>query len=245
MRLLEDVWVNLVDVEEVGAGLRYFHEWGADEAVLMDRLCLYEVSSEFVRLVSEKRVILSEGLLREVYQQSYERKGRGRKRHDYTFLLCDGVRAFVVEANGEGIIERKSDLMPRQLFSVLEEVSGGTLVELPEVIGEYEVGLCLGMTRRELEVKKLILGALDRELEGAGRSKLLYYCTELVPSSYKKSKDLDESSLKKKIYDEFYGEWSTGHDEFCKVFVELNIEYKKEYDKLVVKESELRDVYTF
>jgi len=197
MLYLHDVWVNFIDGNTKGYDIPEFHEWRKTDTVeLLDQAPLIYVESEFYDFVLNGEFSLPKELLSAINGKAYKRKNGDRIKIPYAAVITDGVRVLVFDTAGAEYPVKKSKLIPRQYQLVLEmiEGTGVTKLEVPEVkeyVWDSVAGLItdiedihmIGLTRREREMKQILMVSLGHLSYSENITEVRYWYTELFPGS--------------------------------------------------------------
>ncbi|GAE93589.1 hypothetical protein JCM21714_2687 [Gracilibacillus boraciitolerans JCM 21714] len=183
--------------------------------------------------------IFPQAMLDQIYQRGYIRKNQERKALDYACIVTNGKSILAFDTMGYHIPIRKSRLIPRQEGLVLDLIQGRTakcyevsnhtdkefhILSLPQ---EYMIGL----TRKERQLKQLLMIALD-QLEVSNRiEEVRYWLTEWCPENYAKIKDMSFEQAWKKLYQEVVNGWSVKHEIFCKQIIKGQTFYEDIWER--------------
>ena len=229
MLYLHDVWVNWFESEENGYQVARYHEWRKEDKIeLLDQTPLLYITEDLFNYIENDLQELPANLLDAIYKRSYSRKGQSRNVIDYACVVTDGVEILAFDTIGYMIPVRKSRLIPRQEQLVYEMIQ----TQKPQSFGfklknykkEYHIlsmppEQIIGLTRREREIKHILMIALD-QLKTAGHiEEIRYWLTEWDPKLYPQVKFLDAEEAWQKLYDGIKEGFSKNHEEFCEKIV--------------------------
>lgn len=225
MELIGDVWVNWFEGEENGYNVCDFHEWRKHDFIeLLDQVPLIKVETSFFLYIENDLRDLPPQLLEDVRNQSYIRKNNQRDAIEYCFILTDGGRHLVVDTLGYTIPIRKSRLIPRQEQLVVDKVQAMEIVNyvFPEEPKPKEYHIMspdpewmMGLTRKERQLKQLLLMTLD-QLQSVGNiEEMRYWYTEWFPKQYVESRGLMFDDAWSTLFDEIKKGWSDKHLDIC------------------------------
>src|SRR5690625_164350 len=188
MKYLYDVWVNWFEGEEYGFNVYQYHEWRKNDQIdILEQVPVIYITEALYDYIENSLHDLPEELLEKIYKRAYVRKGVSRRVLDYACIISDGRKILAVNTVGYHIPLQKSRLIPRQErqvleyceetepnyipFTKIEEDSAYTLYKLKE----HQI---FGLTRREKQLKKLLLIALDKLKQTDNRNEVLYWLAE-------------------------------------------------------------------
>jgi len=230
MLYLHDVWVNFIDGQTKGFDIPEFHEWRRTDTVeLLDQAPLLYVESEFYDFVINGEFDLPKELLTAVKNKAYIRKNHDRIKIPYAAVLTDGVRVMVFDTAGAEYPVKKSKLIPRQYQLVLEMIEGTsqTKFEIPEVkayawdsvaglITDIEDIHMIGLTRREREMKQILMVSLGHLALSDNLREVRYWYTELFPGSMIDitTEDWSIEKMVLDMHDHLIEDWDEQHVEF-------------------------------
>jgi len=194
---LHDVWVNWADGMNKGYNIPEFHEWNnkKDEIELMDQIPLVYVTSELFDFIENDFDVLPDLLLAAIKEKAYRRKNHERENVTYAAIVTDGKGVMAIDTNDEKVPNFKSRLIPRQdqiVFQMIEgknpssylfegsSVETGDLTAAGRIINIDNVHM-YGLTRKEKEMKELLVENLFRLLCSENQKEVEYFFTELFP----------------------------------------------------------------
>ncbi|RKL67740.1 hypothetical protein CR203_10365 [Salipaludibacillus neizhouensis] len=226
---MRDVWVNWFEGEENSYNVSEFFEWKKHDRIeLIDQIVVVKVHSNLIEYIENTLQELPEGLLSDVYKQSYLRQKSERKPTEYCFIATDGSRAIIVDTIGYHTPIRKSRMVPRQ-----EEQLRLLVEDLPfqdyhmdylDCEKEYhllspEPQLMNGLVRREKQLKQLLFMALDQLYEEAELAELRYWYTEWIPAKYADIQLMGFDDVWTSLFNDVKSGWSPRHEEFCHALI--------------------------
>ncbi|ENH96175.1 hypothetical protein J416_12227 [Gracilibacillus halophilus YIM-C55.5] len=240
MLYLHDVWVNWFEGEENGYNVCSFHEWRkADGIEILDQIPVLYIEEEVYTYIENDLQDLPKSLLEIIYQKAYIRKNQERKPLEYAVIITDGESIMAFDTMGYEIPIRKSRLIPRQERLVLDLIKG----RQPESFHisnrepkEYHIlslppQAMTGLTRRERQLKQLLMIAID-QLEATNRlEELRYWLTEWKPERYHEIKQMDFNEAWTTLYNDLLNGWSTRHENFCRQIIKGQTYYENIWER--------------
>jgi hypothetical protein len=225
MELIGDVWVNWFEGEENGYNVCDFHEWRKHDFIeLLDQVPLIKVETDLFLFIENDLCDLPSPLLEDVRNKSYIRKNNQREVIEYCFIATDGKRHIVVDTLGYTVPIRKSRLIPRQEKIVIEKAETMETIHYDwEHTGEAKEYHILspdptwmfGLTRKERQLKQILLMALD-QLQSSGKlEEIRYWYTEWFPKQYNESRTLSFDEAWLKLFNVVKNGWSDKHYDLC------------------------------
>ncbi|ALX48642.1 YjbA family protein [Lentibacillus amyloliquefaciens] len=225
MLYLHDVWVNWFEGEENGYSVCYFHEWRKNDGIeLLDQVPLLYITEDLYDHIENDMHDLPEEMLDKIYKRAYSRKGQERNCLEFAAVVTDGNDILVFDTIGYQIPVRKSRLIPRQeqlVFDMIKTTKPETFnFEGKTVEKEYHMlsmapQLVHGLTRRERQLKQLLMIALDQLSTVNNLEELRYWLTEWDPKQYPYIRYMDEKSVWDTLYDGVKYGWSQSHEDLC------------------------------
>lgn len=245
MLYLHDVWVNWFESEENGYQVARYHEWRKEDRIeLLDQTPLLYIKEDLFEYIENDLQEIPESLLDTIYKRSYHRKGQNRNVIEYACVVTNGIEALAFDTIGYTIPVRKSRLIPRQeqlIYDMIKPVK-------PQNFGfkgkhykkEYHIlsmspEQVFGLTRREREIKHILMIALDQLKTASNLEELRYWLTEWDPKLYPAIKYLDADQVWEKLYEGIQLGFTKNHEEFCakivrgQPFLEKLWDAEKEY----------------
>lgn len=225
MLYLHDVWVNWFEGEENGYGVCYFHEWRKEDGIeLLDQVPLLYITEALYDYIENDMHELPKALLDAIFKRAYLRKGQERTALDYACVVTDGNDMLALDTIGYQIPIRKSRLIPRQeqlVFDMIENTKpSGYKFDESTYEKEYHMlsmapELVFGLTRRERQLKQLLMMALDQLYTTNNLEELRYWLTEWDPKKYPYIRSMDEDSVWEALYEGVKYGWSSAHEDLC------------------------------
>ncbi len=226
MLYLHDIWVNWFEGEENGYNVCHFHEWRKDDSVeLLDQVPLLKIDSLLFNYIENDLNELPGQLLKDVFQKAYVRKNHERIQLDYCFVVTDGQGILAVDTIGYNLPIRKSRLIPRQEQLVYDMVNDQEHIHYSYDISsskskEYHIlspspEEMAGLTRKERQLKQLLLMALDQLQSTKNAAEVRYWYTEWDPLKYENIQKMNFHEVWEHLYSEARHGWSQKHVQLC------------------------------
>ncbi|MBB6453038.1 hypothetical protein HNQ94_001486 [Salirhabdus euzebyi] len=229
MMYLHDVWVNWFEGEENGYNVCHFHEWRKEDGIeLLDQVPLIYVTETLFDYIENDLQDLPKDLLDSVYQRAYLRKNQERIPLEYAFVATNGKSIVAVDTMGYTLPIRKSRLIPRQerlVYDMIEKLEPVNFSFSKEQYGKEYHTLSLppdemiGLTRKERQLKQLLMMMLDQMKQTADLAELRYWLTEWDPDQYQSIQQMGFEQVWKELFKGLKGGWSTTHEELCRKMV--------------------------
>ncbi|WLR47549.1 YjbA family protein [Halobacillus litoralis] len=228
MLYMHDLWVNWFEGEENGYNVCRFHEWRKEDGIeLIDQIPLILISDELFNFIENDLQDLPASLLQDVHRKTYMKKNQERHTVEYAAVVTNGKDVLVFDTIGYTLPVKKSRLIPRQERLVFEMVQGKEpehyLIE-EKVLKEHHI-LSLdprkmsGLTRRERQLKQLLMMALDQLKQSDHPEEIRYWLTEWNPAQYPTIKQFSNDEAWDRLYEGTCNGWSMAHEELCKKMV--------------------------
>ncbi|MCP3026686.1 DUF3603 family protein [Halobacillus sp. A5] len=224
MLYMHDLWVNWFEGEENGYNVCHFHEWRKEDGIeLVDQIPLLLIDEDLFEFIENDLQELPKALLDDIHKRTYMKKNQERKTIDYAAVVTDGRSVLVFDTLGYSLPVKKSRLIPRQERLVFDMVEGKrpSIYELDNLTPkEYHI-LSLspekmaGLTRRERQLKQLLMMALDQLRHTDHPEEVGYWLTEWDPSQYEVMKELTAEAAWQRLYYGTMEGWSPQHEELC------------------------------
>ena len=230
MVYLHDIWVNWFDGEECGYNVCEFHEWRKSDSIeLLDQVPVILLEKDLYHVIENSLEELPEQLLTDIYHQTFIKKGTERLSLECVAIVTDGERILAFDTIGYTVPIRKSRLAPHQERAVLVAVND----EVPhqyQVVSTDEIkkeGTALtphpktmqGLTRKERQLKRLLLLSLEQLYLSKNISELRYWFTEWFPERYDEALILEFEVAWKELFERAAYSWSKGHEELCEKMI--------------------------
>jgi len=223
MLYLHDVWVNWFEGEENEYNVCYFHEWRKEDRIeLLDQVPLLYITEELYKYIANDMYELPELMLNKIYKRAYLRKGQMKNTLEYDCIITDGRDILAFDTVGYAIPIRKSRLIPRQehlVYDMIENMKQHSFKFDPSAYKkEYhmlsmEPKLVIGLTRRERQLKQLLMMALDQLRTSNNLDELRYWLTEWHPKKYPLIRYMNASEVWDALYEGVKDGWSAAHEE--------------------------------
>ncbi|UOR13133.1 DUF3603 family protein [Halobacillus amylolyticus] len=224
MLYMHDLWVNWFEGEENGYNVCRFHEWRKEDGIeIVDQIPLLLIEDQLFECIQNDLQDLPMSLLQDVQKRTYMKKNQERHTIEYAAVVTNGQDVLVFDTLGYTLPVKKSRLIPRQERLVFEMVHGkkpaSYRMEEP-VTKEYHI-LSLepekmaGLTRRERQLKQLLMMALDQLKHSDYPEEVRYWLTEWNPAEYRFIKELTNEEAWERLYYGAAHGWSIHHEELC------------------------------
>ncbi|GAB2533081.1 DUF3603 family protein [Gracilibacillus alcaliphilus] len=240
MLYLHDVWVNWFEGEENGYNVCEFHEWRKSDGIeILDQAPILLIDHKaFVYIENDLQDIPS-AILKQIYQQAYVRKNQKRQPLDYACIITDGFSIMAFDTMGYHIPMRKSRLIPRQERLVLELIRGRTpeKYSLPKHTEKEFHILSLppqymaGLTRKERQLKQLLMIAIDQLEANQSIEEIRYWLTEWQPEQYQQIKHMSFEQAWYTLYQELVNGWGIKHEAFCQQIIKGHAFYEDIWER--------------
>ncbi|KGX87730.1 YjbA family protein [Pontibacillus litoralis] len=223
MLYLHDVWVNWFEGEENGYNVCSFHEWRKEDGIeLLDQAPLLYVQAALFHYIENDLQDLPQSILEAVYKRAYLRKNQERISLEYAFVVTDGDAILAVDTMGYNLPVRKSRLIPRQerlVYDMIAEHSPESY-EFEQEEKEYHILsphpiTMIGLTRKERQLKQLMLMALDQLRSSENSPEVRYWLTEWDPTYYATIDEYNFEQAWQTLYNGVTNGWSPAHEELC------------------------------
>lgn len=233
MKYLYDVWVNWFEGEEHGYNVCAYHEWRKNDKIdILEQVPSLYITEAFYDYIENSLHHLPEAFLEKIHKRAYIRKGVSRRVLDYACIVTDGKRILALNTLGYQIPIQKSRLIPRQERQLLENYQqkkrdffSFTPIQKDDAVAllameEYHV---IGLTRRERQLKKLLLIALDKLRLTDNRNEVLYWLSEwdiqMVQSIRMEATIEDIWTI---LYNSVQNGWGEAHERLCAQIIKGN-----------------------
>ncbi len=229
MLYLHDVWVNWFEGEENGYNVCFYHEWRKQDGIeILDQVPILYISDALYKYIENDLNDLPKALLDVIYKRAYIRKGQVRTILDYAAIVTNGTDIIVFDTAGYNTPIRKSRLIPRQeqlVYSQIENSKIQTFQFNPRHYKkEYHIfslapELVHGLTRRERQLKQLMMMALDQLRSTNHLEELRYWLTEWEPEHYPYIRDMNAHTVWQSLYEGLKDGWTIQHEDFCEKLI--------------------------
>ena len=235
VKYLYDIWVNWFEGEEQGYNVCHYHEWRKkDKLAVLEQIPIVHVKESFFHYVENSLNDLPPNLLEMIENHCYKRKGIDKENLRYAAIVTDGTGIIAFDTNGYQIAVKKSRLIPRQeqqVYKACQTMEQMDFEHTPLEKGEQENISLLslspkymyGLTRRERQLKKILMIAMDHLQSSNDRNELLYWLSEwdnkkwLTYLHHENIKDIWQV-----LYDEVVVGWSEAHEALCLQMIKGN-----------------------
>lgn len=225
MLYLHDVWVNWFESEENGYQVARYHEWRKEDKVeLLDQTPLLYITDDLFDYIENDLEEIPESLLDTIYKRSYTRTGQNRNVLEYACVITNGIEVMAIDTIGYSIPVRKSRLIPRQEQLVYDMIDAHKQKNFGFKRKGYQKNYHLlsmapeeviGLTRREREIKYILMIALDQLNSSGNLEELRYWLTEWNPKLYPTVKFLNREQVWNRLYSGIRKGFHSNHEEFC------------------------------
>ena len=225
MLYLHDVWVNWFEGEENGYNVCHFHEWRKEDQIqLLDQAPLLYITEALFNYIENDMCDMPNSLLDSIYKRAFMRKGQERNVMEYACIITDGMNILAVDTIGYHIPIRKSRLIPRQEQLVYDMIEDATKQSFQFQADDYEKeyhllsmspDLIFGLTRRERQLKQLLMMALEQLYTSDNIEELRYWLTEWNPKKYPYLRYMDKEMVWQALYEGVKKGWSSHHEDLC------------------------------
>jgi len=233
MKYVYDVWVNWFEGEEEGYNVCEYHEWrNTDRIDILEQVPYIYITKEFFDYIENSLHELPDTFLEKIHKRAYIRKGASRRVLEYACIITDGEKVMAMNTLGYHIPLQKSRLIPRQERQVLEYCNKEKAVyfSFPSYTEHDSIQLLklkehqvIGLTRRERQLKKLLLIALDQLKLTDNRNELLYWLTEWDKNIYQNlPSDITIAEMWNLIYEAVLVGWGESHERLCEQMIKGN-----------------------
>ena len=231
MLYIHDVWVNFTHGFGKGYTVPAFHEWRkTDNVELLDQTPLLFLTDELYASIEDDCEVLPTELLEAIENKSYVRKNAERLQVQYMVVVTDGKRHMAIKADDAGVPVNKSRLIPRQEQLVIEMITttsahgyGFVPTEesneeptLDEMIVNLDPVHMYGLTRREREMKTILMDCVYRLSCSTNLNEVRYWYTELFPGMMIDitTENWSIEDMVADIFDHLSEGWDEQHEDF-------------------------------
>lgn len=225
MLYLYDVWVNWFEGEERGYNVCHFHEWRKDDNIeILDQVPFLYITDHLFDYIENTLSPLPCRQLEMIHKRAYTRKGQRREPIEYACIVTNGKNVLAIDTVGYDTPLKKSRLIPRQekqAFELLKRAKqfNFSFVKKEEqkerkftVLDEKYV---IGLTRRERQLKKLMMMALEQLRTSDNVEELRYWLTEWKPQLFTEIKKMTLEEIWDLLYEDVVNGWSSKHEALC------------------------------
>ena len=226
MHFIHDVWVNWFIGKKEGYQVCPQYEWRKEDKVeLLEQIPVLYVTEQVLDAVENNIQPLPSSLLYHIHKKTTKREKYKKTTIDYAAVLTDGKGVIAFDTTGFNMPLKKSRLPLKQEIKVLqlcEKMKQIKYFHMPKT-EEKESFLHVnrkymyGLTRRERELKMLLLVAVKQLEKTKNMSELLYWLAELKDEKVSYAiHQLTEDQLYRLLYNEVKRGWSKKHEHLCK-----------------------------
>ncbi|OMP67098.1 DUF3603 family protein [Domibacillus epiphyticus] len=239
MLYLHDVWVNWFEGEENGCNVCPFHEWRKDDGMmLLDQVPVVIVREQAMDYIENTLGELPEDLLKKIENKAFIRKGSKREMMEYCFIASDGNRTMAIETMGYRVAVKKSRIMPQHELIVREmaDCHASEPFYFPEMdkktysLTEPSPEWMTGLTRKERQLKQLLLLAVDQLIESGNEHELKYWFTEWAPDRYESIRQMEWKEAADQFSKAVTMGWSARHEQVCSQIIKGRPFFEKMYE---------------
>lgn len=233
MLYLYDVWVNWFEGEEEGYNVYDYHEWRKkDQIEILEQVPVLYITERLYDSIENSLHDVPVTLLDKVYKRTYTRKGHTREVLEYTCVLSDGKGIIAIDTAGYSIPVKKSRLIPRQeqqVFELCKKTKQMDFSFTPKYENKQDSLLQIdkkymyGLTRRERQLKKLLMIAMEQLKTTDDVNEILYWLSEWDSNKMAYvAHQLSIQDIWQLLYDEVKWGWTTAHERLCGQLVKGN-----------------------
>lgn len=229
MLYLHDVWVNWFINEEHGYNVCHYHEWRKNDHIeLIEQMPVLYVTEALYHYMENRLHELPRALLQKIENKTYYRTGHQRELIKYACIVTDGRGVLAIHTNEHTVPMKKSRLTPKQTQRVLRltkrqrqlhiNVPHSHDTEDKQSIA-FQAEIMYGLTRRERQLKRLLMIAMYQLKHANNSDEIIYWCTEWDRT---KSFSLNKQSVEQmwhELMNEIKYGWSKAHETFCEQIV--------------------------
>lgn len=224
MLYMHDLWVNWFEGEENGYNVCRFHEWRKEDGIeLIDQIPLLLLNDRLFSFIENDLQDLPLSLLHDIHRKSFMKKNQSRQTMEYAAVITNGKDVLVFDTLGYTLPVKKSRLIPRQERLALEMVqdkhAADYIIEETSLKEHHILSLepdkMAGLTRKERQLKQLLMMALDQLKHSNHPEEIKYWLTEWNPGHYADIKGFTTEEAWEKLYEGTSEGWSLIHEELC------------------------------
>lgn len=225
MLYLYDVWVNWFEGEEKGYNVCHYHEWRKDDNIeILDQVPFLYITDHLYDYIENNLDRLPCRQLKMIHKRAYIRNGQKRESIEYACIVSNGKDVLVIDTAGYDTPLKKSRLIPRQekqAFELIKRAKQFSFnfvedkkVELSNITNLAEKYM-IGLTRRERQLKKLMMMVLDQLKTSDNVEELRYWLTEWKPRAFAEIRTMTGEEVWNKLYNDVINGWSYKHESLC------------------------------
>src|SRR5690625_1922229 len=213
MLYLYDVWVNWFEGEEEGYNVCHYHEWRkTDQIDILEQVPVLYIMEDLYRYIENSIYDLPAELLNLIHKRTYIRKGHTKQVLEYACIVTDGRGILAFDTIGYQIPVRKSRLIPRQEQQVFELCKKAKQRRFPftpidedrkQSLMSMDKKFVYGLTRRERQLKKLLMIAMEQLKTTDNVNEVLYWLSEWDST---KSTDMMHQASIQEVWQTLYDE---------------------------------------
>src|SRR5690625_598423 len=233
MLYLYDVWVNWFEGEEEGYNVCHYHEWRkTDQIEILEQVPVIHITESLYGYIENSLYDLPTELLDMIHKRAYIRKGHTRQMLEYACIITDGRGILAIDTIGYHIPVRKSRLIPRQeqqVFELCKKVKPKHFDFTPinddqkQSLMSMDKDYVNGLTRRERQLKKLLMIAMEQLKTTDNVNEVLYWLSEW--DNEQVTYAMQQASIQEvwqTLYDEIKFGWTKAHEKLCVQLVKGN-----------------------
>ncbi len=252
MLYVHDIWVNWFEGEENGYNVCHFHEWRKNDSIeLLDQIPVIYVDADLFDYIENDLQDIPREILELVFERAYLKKQHQRIPLDHAFIMTEGVHTLVVDTLGYEIPIRKSRMIPRQERLVLELVKNKQPERYdyhkPSKDKQYHIlslqpKYMVGLTRKERQLKHLLMLMLDQLNQSKRIDELRYWLTEWTPERYEYIQTLEFETGFRLLANHVKEGWSEKHDEICEKMAKGQPFFERLWEMEQKKQNALKSI---
>jgi len=191
---------------------------------MLEQMPVLYIQSGLFNTIENSLQPLPSSLLNQIHKKATQKKGYERKQLTYACIVTDGKAVLAFDTGGFNIPLRKSRLTTKQeqqVFQMCERMKQQKFLFLPRrtessSLLDIDRKYMYGLTRRERELKSLLLIAVRQLEKSRDVSELLYWLAEWKNEKISYAMyQLNEQELYRLLYNEVKRGWSKEHERFC------------------------------
>ena len=242
MNYLYDIWVNWFEGEEKGYNVCHYHEWRKQDNIeVLEQVPVIYISGSLFNYIENSLYDLPAGLLKMIEKKTYKRKGPQKEIIQYAAIVTDARGILAFNTSGYQIPIKKSRLIPRQeqqVFDLTKESSSNISIiqSVPKRGQEYPLSVpqqyMYGLTRKERQLKKILMIAMDQLKNSEDKNELLYWLSEWDNKNLVQMMDNRETKeIWQALYDDIIAGWGPAHEALCRQLIKGNPFLEKFWEK--------------
>lgn len=225
MLYLHDVWVNWFVGKKSGYQVCAYYEWRKKDRIeMLEQIPVLYIQSSLFHTIENSLQPLPSSLLNQIHKKTTQKKGCERKKLTYACIVTDGKGVLAIDTGGFNIPLRKSRLTTKQeqeVYKMCERMKQQRFLFAPRradnaSLLDIDPKYMYGLTRKERELKSLLLMAVRQLERSRDISELLYWLAEWKNEKLSYAMyQLNEQELYRLLYNEVKRGWSKEHERFC------------------------------